>query len=362
MSKVLIVTNHSYMLYRFRKELIEALLVNNEVVISTPFVGHQEDFKHMGCRLIETDVNRRGINPTEDIKLLKTYLDMLKKEKPDKVITYSIKPNIYMGLACKWKKIPYYVNVQGLGTAFQNKKLAAIVTILYKTALKKAGTVFFENTANAGEFIDRNILKESDITVLSGAGINLKEYKYVQYPESSEKHFLYLGRIMKEKGMDEFMEAAVRIKEEYGDKVVIDMVGFFEDEYKEKVESLADKHVINFYGFQKEPRPYYAIANCVVMPSYHEGLSNVLLEAEAMGRPVITSDIPGCRETVVDGKTGHLCEVKNADMLYEKMKQVMESTLIELKIMGMEARNFVEHNFNKEDVVMETMKALELAA
>ena len=195
---------------------------------------------------------------------------------------------------------------------------------------------------------------------MSGAGINLKEYEYVQYPETAEKHFLYLGRIMKEKGMDEFMEAAVRIKEEYGDKVVIDMVGFFEDEYKETVESLADKHVINFHGFQKEPRPYYAMANCVVMPSYHEGLSNVLLEAEAMGRPVITSDIPGCRETVVDGKTGHLCEVKNAEMLYEKMKQVMESTLIELKIMGMEARSHVEHNFNKDDVVMATMRALEL--
>ena len=360
MSKILIVTNHSYMLYRFRKEIIEAILENNEVVVSTPFVGHQDDLKELGCRLIETNVNRRGINPQEDMKLLKTYNNILKSEKPDKVITYSIKPNIYMGLACRFNKIPYYVNVQGLGTAFQNKKLAAFVTLLYKAALKKAKTVFFENTSNASEFIDRNILKESDITVLSGAGINLKEYAYAQYPESREKHFLYLGRIMKEKGMDEFIEAATRIKEEYGDKVVIDMVGFFEDEYKEKVESLADKHVINFHGFQKEPRPYYAMANCVVMPSYHEGLSNVLLEAEAVGRPVITSDIPGCKETVVDGKTGHLCEVKNADMLYEKMKQVMESTLIELKIMGMEARNYVEHNFNKDDVVKATMKALEL--
>ena len=348
------------MLYRFRKELIQALLINNEVVISTPFVGHQDDLKEMGCRLIETDVNRRGINPSEDLKLLKTYNKIIKEERPDKVITYSIKPNIYMGLACRFHKIQYYVNVQGLGTAFQNKKLASFVTLLYKNALKKAKTVFFENTANAKEFIDRNILKERDITVLSGAGINLKEYNYVQYPENEVKHFLYLGRIMKEKGMDEFMEAAVRIKEEYGDKVVIDMVGFFEDEYKETVESLADKHVINFYGFQKEPRPYYAMTNCVVMPSYHEGLSNVLLEAEATGRPVITTDIPGCRETVVDGKTGYLCEVKNADMLYEKMKQVMESTLIELKIMGMEARDFVEHNFNKEDVVNATMKALEL--
>ena len=215
MSKILIVTNHSYMLYRFRKEIIEAILENNEVVVSTPFVGHQDDLKELGCRLIETNVNRRGINPQEDMKLLKTYNNILKSEKPDKVITYSIKPNIYMGLACRFNKIPYYVNVQGLGTAFQNKKLAAFVTLLYKAALKKAKTVFFENTSNASEFIDRNILKESDITVLSGAGINLKEYAYAQYPESREKHFLYLGRIMKEKGMDEFIEAATRIKEEY---------------------------------------------------------------------------------------------------------------------------------------------------
>ena len=360
MSKILVVTNHSYMLYRFRKELIKALLVNNEVVISTPFVGHHDDLKDMGCRLIKTEVNRRGINPSEDLKLLNKYRKILKEEKPDKVITYSIKPNIYMGLACKMKKIPYYANVQGLGTAFQNKKLAAFVTILYKTALKKSKTVFFENTANAQEFIDRNILKESDITVLSGAGINLVEYEYVKFPKSEARHFLYLGRIMKEKGIDEFFEAAYRIKKEYGEKAVIDMVGFFEDEYKETVEYLVDENIINFYGFQKEPRPYYSNANCVVMPSYHEGLSNVLLEAEAIGRPVITTDIPGCRETVVDGKTGYLCEVKNVDMLYEKMKVVMESQTDDLEKMGMEARSFVEHNFNKDDVVIKTMEALEL--
>ena len=358
MNKILIVTNHSYMLYRFRKELIQRLMEKYEVVISTPFVGHERNLIQMGCRCIKTEVDRRGMNPKTDLKLIRRYYQILKSEKPDLVITYSIKPNVYMGMLCRLKHLPYVVNVQGLGTAFQKKPLATIVSQMYRTALKKARTVFFENTANAMEFVKRKIVSKNQIMVLPGAGINLENYSYQPYPTSKERHFLYLGRIMKEKGMDEWFEAAKRLKQEYGDSVVFDMVGFFEDEYRETVEQLQREGVIAFHGFQIEPRPYYKMAHCVVMPSYHEGLSNVLLEAAAMGRPVVTSDIPGCREAVLNGKTGYLCEVKNVDMLYNKMKQVLESPLEELEQMGKNGRCYVEQNFAKESVVEKTVNGL----
>ncbi len=182
MSKILILTNHSYMLYRFRTELIRELMKDHEVVLSMPFVGHEEDFKAMGLKCIETEVDRRGINPKRDLKLFAFYRKLLKAEKPDMVITYSIKPNIYGGWACMLSGIPYCANVQGLGTAFQKKGLAQVVTAMYKTALLKARTVFFENQGNANEFLSRRIIPARKVTVLNGAGINLEAYPYTPYP------------------------------------------------------------------------------------------------------------------------------------------------------------------------------------
>lgn len=357
-SKILVVTNHSYMLYRFRKELIEKLLIEYEVVLSMPFVGHEDDFKAMGCRCIETNIDRRGMNPIKDLKLMHFYNQLIKKEKPEKVITYSIKPNVYMGMVCRLKSIPYFANVQGLGTAFQNKKLAKMVTFMYKTSLKKAKKVFFENEANANEFLKRNIIKEDKIKILAGAGINLEHYTYSPYPKDEVKHFLYLGRIMKEKGMDEFFYAVKKLKEEYKDQVVFDVVGFFEDEYKEQVEQLQQDKIIEFHGFQSNPVPFYEKAHCVVLPSYHEGMSNVLLEAASIGRVVITSNIPGCKETLIDGKTGLLCNVKDAQSLYEKMHDIMEQSNETLEQMGKDARNYMIEKFDKKKVVSDTYKEL----
>ena len=369
--KILIITNHSYMLYQFRKELIEQLMKEYDVVLSMPFVGHEDDFAAMGCKCVETDVDRRGINPVTDFKLLQFYNKIISDEKPDKVITYSIKPNIYAGLVCRHRKIPYYANVQGLGTAFQKELLAKFVGILYKTAFRKVRAVFFENEGNAREFISRKLVSEDKIVVLNGAGINLEHYMYtpISSRQENEKgkvsgdrkiHFLYLGRIMKEKGIDELFTAMRRLHEEYGDRVVLDIVGFFEDEYKNEIEKMVEDGIAVFHGFQEETRPYYVTADCVVLPSYHEGMSNVLLEASAIGRPVITSDIPGCREAVEDGKSGYLCEVKNTDMLFEKMKLMMDKSIDEIEGMGRCARNRMEKLFDKKKIVDQTLEIIDM--
>ena len=207
MKKILIITNHSYMLYHFRRELIAALAREHEVVLSMPFVGHEDDFRATGLRCIETEVDRRGINPKTDLQLLQTYDRLIRAEKPHLVITYSIKPNIYAGLVCRLRRVPYCANVQGLGTAFQKKGLAQLVTFLYRLSLRRAGTVFFENSENAKLFVSKGIIPEGSATVLQGAGINLEEYAFQPYPQNKEPRFLYLGRIMREKGMDELFYA-----------------------------------------------------------------------------------------------------------------------------------------------------------
>ena len=359
MSRILIITNHSYMLYRFRLDLIKTLMREHEVVLCMPFVGHEEDFQAMGLRCIDVPVDRRGINPKTDLKLLLQYRKLLKEIKPDLVITYSIKPNIYGGLACTLAGIPYCANVQGLGTAFQKKGLAQFVTLLYRTALRRARTVFFENEGNAAEFRRRKILPEGKITLLQGAGIDLTAHVLQPYPENEVPHFLYLGRIMKEKGIDELFAACERLYDE-GEMFRLDLVGFFEDEYREAVERLEVKGVAKFHGFQQEPIPYYTAADCVVLPSYHEGMSNVLLEAAAIGRPLITSRIHGCMEAVREGESGLLCTAKDTDSLYAAMKTMLRTPREQREAMGLSGRRLMEERFEKQKVVAQTVRAMRL--
>lgn len=356
--KILIITNHSYMLYRFRKELIRTLMEEHEVVLSMPFVGHEEDFRAMGLRCINTEVDRRGINPVTDLKLFAAYRRLLKQERPDMVITYSIKPNIYAGVACSMAGIPFCANVQGLGTAFQRKGLSQFVTVLYRTALRKAKTVFFENQGNAREFLDRKIIPADKVTLLPGAGINLEEHQYQPYPENDAVHFLYLSRIMKEKGIDELFSAMRRLHGELGSRVVLDLVGFFDDDYETEVNRLVADGIAVFHGFQSEPRPYYAAADCIVLPSYHEGMSNVLLEAAAIGRPVITSNIHGCMEAVDDGKSGLLCNVRDTDDLYGKLREMALTSRDTRKNMGLTGRAKMEREFDKKLVVNQSIRAI----
>ena len=359
--KFLIVTNHSYMLWQFRRELIGALLQRGEVVISTPFVGHEEDFQKLGCRCVETKFERRGMNPLQERKLFAAYRRLLKTEKPDLVITYSIKPNLYAGFLCRSMGIPYCTNVQGLGTAFQSRKMAALVSVMYREALKKAQTVFFENEGNASVFVERGILPAEKITLLHGAGVNLKRYPLKPYPsESNGIHFLYVGRIMREKGMDELISSMRRLKAEYGEAVQFDVVGFFEDDYRQTVEDLSRDGVIHFYGFQENPEPFYEAAHCVVLPSWHEGMSNVLLEGAATGRALITTDIPGCREAVTEGETGFLTRVKDAESLYHAMKAFLMLEPKERAEMGMRGREKMEREFNRNTVVSTVIQALKI--
>lgn len=355
--KFLVITNHSYMYWQFRKELTEKLIETGNVTLCTPFEGREKELEKIGCKLIESNVDRRGLNPQKDIKLFSFYLNLIKKEKPNMVITYSIKPNIYAGMACRFLNIPYCVNVQGLGSAFQKQGISKLATILYKIALKDAKTTFFENIANAKEFCDRKIQTNDKQTVLNGAGVNLEYYDFVGYPNNDIIHFLYLGRIMKEKGIDELFYAVKKLKSK-GFEFQIDLVGFYEEEYKEAVAELVSRNIAVFHGFQSDPRPFYAKADCIVLPSYHEGMSNVLLEAAAVGRPLITSDIHGCKEAVNEGLNGFTVPAKKREMLYGAMLKFLDKTLSEREEMGKQSRRHIEMHFNKKDIVNKTVDCL----
>jgi glycosyltransferase involved in cell wall biosynthesis len=360
MKKILIISNHSFMLWRFRRELIEALLAQgHEIVISVPFGDHVDDFRALGCRLIDTAVDRRGINPLTDCRLFAAYRKILSEEKPSLVITYSIKPNIYAGLLCRCMHIPYCANVQGLGTAFQRAMLTPVITRLYRSALKCAHTVFFENDVNAALFREKHIISAEQQCLLRGAGINLERYPASPFPANHPVRFLYLGRLMTEKGVRELFEAAQRLHAE-GFDFRLDLVGFFEDISQTEVEHLQNLGIVHFHGFQQDPLPWYVAADCVVLPSWHEGMSNVLLEGAACARPLITTDIPGCREAVEPGVSGLLCQPHDSSSLGRAMKDFLSMTPAQQEAMGLAGRKRMETLFAKEQVVRNTLQGLGL--
>lgn len=356
--KVMILTNNDVGLYQFRKELIEKLLKQHEVVISLPDGDFIKSLEDIGCKYIDTSVDRRGINPVTDLKLFSEYRRLLKQEKPDLVITYTIKPNVYGGFACRIARIPYVVNITGLGTAFENGGLLKkLVIILYKMACKKARIIFFENEENRQIFIKEKIVKESQTHRLNGAGVNLDKYQVTEYPEEDKVKFLFMGRVMAEKGIDELFEAMKKLIAD-GVDCELNVLGGYEEDYKAKIREYEEKGWLHYYGYQKDVRPFIEKCHCFVLPSWHEGMANTNLECAASGRPIITSNIPGCKEAIKNGISGFLCEPKNADSLYEAMKKMIGMSWEERKKMGQEGRNHMEEVFDKRKVVEETISAI----
>lgn len=360
--RILVLANNDVGLYRFRKDLLAALLgAGHEVYISLPDGDFVPELVQLGCRFMDTPVDRRGMNPLHDSRLFHQYRAMLKEFEPDLILTYTIKPNIYGGLACRMAHIPYAVNITGLGSAIENGGwLKKFVLALYKPALKGARVVFFENAGNRDTLAATGVVPQGRDVVLSGAGVNLEDYPYQSYPQEGAVRFLFVGRVMHEKGVDELFAVAKQMKQEYGDGVEFHIVGSFEEGYKPLMDELEQAGVVKYHGYQSDMKRFYAMASCVVLPSYHEGMSNVLLEAAASGRPLITSDIPGCREAVEDGVSGYLCPAKDADALYEAMRRFVELPENWRGEMGRRGRERMEQRFSKTAVVAETIKHLEI--
>lgn len=362
--KILVLANHYNTLRIFRRELLQALsAAGHEVVVSIPPCDEENRriLESYGTHVIFTAFERRGKNPFADLKLLDEYKKLIKTEKPDKVITYTIKCNIYGASACKKYKTPCYVNVTGLGSTFQGDGIMRkLVSAMYKFSLNKAEKVFFENEGNRNTLVNDGIVRMEQTVVMPGAGVNLTEFAPAPYPDDNGViRFLFVGRIMREKGVDEYFAAIKRIRAIYPN-TEFDFIGWYEDDYEEQVKQLEAEGYIHFHGFQADVKPFIERAHCSVLPSWHEGMSNTLLESAAMCRPLITSNIHGCMEAVEDGVNGYLCDVKNEESLYQTLVRFIELDYKAKRRMGEAGRGRMMEIFDKNKVVDATMNALRI--
>ena len=358
MSKLLILANNDIGLYNFRKELLERLIGEGfELHIALPYGEFVENMKEMGCIFHSTEFDRRGTNPFQELKMVGMYKRILREVKPDVVLSYTIKPNIYGGMACAALKIPYIVNVTGLGTALGERGILQLVTIkLYRRAMRRVCKILFQNDDNEQFFTEHKIAVGRHGRI-PGSGVNLERYRYLPYPTEGPAEFLFISRILREKGIDEYMEMAERIKEAYPD-TVFRILGFCEDDsdkpdsYRKRIARLEEKGILHFEGMQKDITPFLMRAQCTIHPSFYpEGMSNVCLESAASGRPVITTLHTGCRETVEDGVTGFLVEPGNAQALTEAVRRFLAMPMEERAKMGREARRKMEREFDRQIVV-----------
>ena len=377
--KVLILANSSSGLYDFRGGLIRRLIrAGCEVVCAVPDAESVKELRETGARVVRTKINRRGMNPVEDLKLLRGYRALLKKEVPDQVLTYTIKPNIYGGLACRKEGVPCIATVTGLGSVFEaeegnDKKntsarvIRHMVTRMYRAALKDCKCLFFQNEHNRDVFASLGI-PCGKTRLVKGSGVDLARHPEEAYPSREDEtvQFLYVGRLMKEKGSFELLNAFLMLQEEETGRVHLTCVGYMEDTATREAEELerlakeAEKAgVLTRLPYDKEIHARYAASDAVLMPSYHEGMSNVAMEASACGRPVLASNIPGCREIVQEGVTGFLFASKDTRALYDALKRFLALPLAERRMMGRAARRKMECEFDREHIIDAYMEELQ---
>ena len=353
MKKILIFANDTTYTYNLRDSLIKCFIAKGfEVIVICECLKYNKEIHELGARIIELKMNRRSTNPFSDLTLLNKFRKIIKNEKPFVVLTYNIKPNVYGGLACRMTGTPYISNVTGLGTSINNPGLMQKFSmILYKAGIKKASCVMFQNEENKRFFQEKKLMKANAHTcLLPGSGVNLEKFSLQPYPnDNSPILFSIIGRIMKDKGTDELLEAIRYVKNKYP-AVVFRMIGYFDDDYQTKVNAAVSEGLIEYVKEQENIKPYLQASWAVIQPSHHEGMSNVLLESAATGRPVIASDIPGCRETFDDNISGLAFPVGDAKALAERIIHFIELPYgIKLQ-MGRAGRVKMESHFDRNIV------------
>lgn len=358
-TKILILANKDSGLYRFRKELMQKFISDgNEVFCSLPTEDFTENITDLGCKCIDTKISRHGTNPIEDIKLFFNYIKIINKIRPDVVLTYTIKPNIYGGLACSVKRIPYLSNITGLGVAIQNGGLMQKLTLfLYKLGLQKSKRIFFQNNSNL-KFMKEKKIAKSSCCLLPGSGVNLEENCFEKYPDNDEiVNFLIIGRIMQDKGTDEILEAAKIIKKEHKN-VNFTFIGPYDGDYRQKIEQAEKDGYVKHIEKQPCVHSFIKESHATLHASYHEGMSNVLLETAASGRPIIATDVPGCCETYDDGISGFSFKPRDVQSMVQAIEKFLLLTNEQKAQMGIAGRKKVEKEFDRNIIIEAYLKEL----
>ena len=381
---VLFLANSSSGLLRFRRELLESLVLRSyNVFFAVPRGDFIEEMQQMGCRFIETEISRHGTNPLTDLALIKKYCSIIKSVKPDIVFTYTIKPNVYGGIACQLCKVPYVANVTGLGTAVENGGILQKITLaLYRTGMRKAKRVFFQNQANQ-DFMLRHKVVKGAYSLLPGSGVNLARFAPLPYSEETDGiHFVFISRIMREKGIEQYLAAAKYFKSKFAElaeapdsrhsdrrrgeessavpRTTFHICGFCEPEYKGKLDDYIKNGTVIYHGIVRDVREIHKISHCTIHPSFYpEGISNVLLESCASARPIITTDRSGCKEVVDDGVNGYVVKQCDSEDLIKKIEKFLALTHEQKMQMGLAGRAKVEKEFDRQIVVNAYLKELE---
>ncbi len=350
--RILFLANHYFTLYSFRKELIKRLVEEgHEVYLSLPEDPGNRYFENLGCKIVLTEIDRRGVNPLKDLKLIVYYKKMIPNINPDIIFSYTIKPNIYGTLASngKYKQV---CNITGTGGTFlEDNAISKICKILYRATVKKCYKVYFQNTGDRDFFI-KNGMVGNNYEILPGSGCNLEEHAFVEMPQDEITRFIFIGRVMKLKGIDEYLEAAKTVKAKYPNTEFIIAGWNEEEEYKKIVNDYQREGIVNYIGFRTDIGDWIAKCNCTVLTSHGgEGIPNVLLESAATGRVCIGSKINGTMDVIDEGVTGYLFEAGNTNRLVEQIEKFLQLRVEERAAMGKAGREKIEREFDRQIVI-----------
>jgi glycosyltransferase involved in cell wall biosynthesis len=360
---LLISINAAWNVYNFRRGLIEALQrAGHEIAVLAPDDGYGERLQAMGCAFTPLEMDNQGVSPGRDLGLLRRYHVAIGRIRPDLFLGWTVKPNIYGSIAARLRGVPVINNVSGLGTAFLRKGLlGALVIVLYKRALRRSKTVFFQNDEDRRLFLDLGIVRAHQARLLPGSGIDLDAFCPVEAGGGPD--FLFVGRLLWDKGVREFVDAA-RLARLQRPELRFGMLGFVDSPNRTAVsqaelQAWVDEGLVDYLGAQEDVRPHLAAAGCIVLPSYREGLPRSLLEGAAMEKPLIAADVPGCRDVVTHGENGLLCAARDPRALADAMLSIADMSADERVAMGKRGRAIVEQKFDQRIVITRYLEAIE---
>ncbi len=356
--KVALIANDSTYVYNLRLETIQAIMQKGHTVVAVcEKVDHAEKLEQLGVKIVDAAVGRHSKNPLNDLKLMGFYNKVIKAEKPDLVLTFNIKPNVYAGLVCHRRKVPFLVNITGLGTAVEYPgPMQKLTVMLYRMSVKHADCVFFQNSENMQFFEDKKIPCRKRV-LLPGSGVNISKYIPMDYPEDLQ--FCFVGRILKEKGIEEYVTAAKEILKKYP-TALFHIVGGCDADYEQYLEEAVKTQGICYHGHSNSVGEFITRCCCTVHPTYYpEGMSNVLLESGAIARPIITTDRSGCREIVEDGVNGFIVKQRDGADLTAKLERFISLDWQTRRDMGLAGRAKIEREFDRRIVVEKYMTEID---
>ncbi|EGR2431403.1 glycosyltransferase family 1 protein [Vibrio cholerae] len=363
--KLIMVANTAWSVFNFRHSLIKELLSSGvELYVIAPEDKFSAKLVDMGCQVLDLPMQAKGVNPIADLGLMLRLLRHYREIKPDFIIHYTIKPNIYGSLAAKLAGIPSLAITTGLGYTFVNQNVVSqVARQLYKFAFRYPKEVWFLNEDDRRAFLEHHLIEPDKAVLLHGEGVNLSHFVPTDKPQPDENiRFLLIARMLRDKGVCEFVEAARQIRQHYPNAIfqLLGDCGVPNPSVigREEIAQWEREGAVEYLGTTDDVRPIIAQADCLVLPSYREGIPRTMIESAAMAKPLIVSDAPGCRDVVLDGQTGYLCEVKNAQSLAQRCEQFLTLSDSEKQAMGKAGRSFMEAKFDEKWAIKQYFSTL----